>query len=186
MKKLLLHICCANCGTIPIERLKHKFDITLFWYNPNITSKIEHEKRFKDVEKLVTIYSKNDIRQKSDNSFLIKGKYEPEKWFKAIKGLEKEPEGGKRCEICIKMRMEKSAKYAKQTGFSCIGTSLTTGPQKNAKKINAIAQKAADDNGLDFYVADFKKKDGFKKSIELSKKYKFYRQNFCGCGFSKK
>jgi len=204
-KKLLLHICCANCGTVPIEQLKHKYSLILFWYNPNIyphtklipcvfwkyfqnISKLfnqkfgmgvnhlsEYEKRLADVKKLAKIYNIDLIV--SNNGF--------KKWNKLVKGLEKEPEQGKRCDVCFKMRMEKTAQTAKKKGFDFFATTLTIGPQKKAKTINQIGKELETKYKINFYSADFKKKDGFKKSLELSKKYNFYRQNYCGCIYSK-
>jgi predicted adenine nucleotide alpha hydrolase (AANH) superfamily ATPase len=174
--KILLHLCCANCGTVPIELLKKDFKIVLYWFNPNIQPEQEYQKRLKDAEKLAQIYKLK----------LIKESYHPEKWFKQIKGLEKEPEGGKRCQICFKMRLSKTAQTATEKNFDYFATTLTIGPQKKAVTINKIGQELAEKYNLEFYSADFKKKDGFKKSVELSKKYNFYRQNYCGCVFSMK
>ena len=171
---LLLHICCANCGTVVIERLNEKFNLTLFWYNPNIQPKYEYEKRLRDVKKLAKIY----------NLPLIIGSYNVKYWFDLVRGFEKEPEGGKRCPICFKMRLTRTAKYAQENGFSYFTTTLTVGPQKNAEIINKTGEEISKKYNLNFYKANFKKKDGFKRSIELSKKYDFYRQNYCGCIFS--
>jgi len=172
--KIAIHICCANCGTVVVERLKDRFDLTLFWYNPNIQPKREYKKRLVDVKRLAKIYSIP----------LIIGNYEVKKWFNMIRGFEKEPEGGKRCLICFKMRLEETVKYAQKNNFDYFTTTLTVGPQKNAKVINEIGKEIAQKYNLNFYEADFKKKDGFKRSVELSKKYNFYRQNYCGCIFS--
>lgn len=174
MPKLLLHICCANCGTIPIELLKDEFDLTLFWFNPNIHPLEEYQERLADVRKLSQIY----------NLRLIEGPYSDKEWFSLVKGLESEPEGGKRCDICFEMRLLKTAQQAKKDGFPWIATTLTIGPQKRAETINRIGQKIANQYQLNFYQADFKKKDGFKKSVILSKKYNFHRQNYCGCVYS--
>jgi predicted adenine nucleotide alpha hydrolase (AANH) superfamily ATPase len=174
MKQILLHLCCANCGTIPIELLKDEFDLTLYWFNPNIQPEQEHEKRLKDAEKLAQIY----------NLELIKELYCPQKWLEQVKGLELEPEGGQRCKVCFQIRIEKTAQTAMKKNFDYFATTLTMGPQKKAAIINKIGQESA--QNLKFYEADFKKKDGFKKSVQWSKKYNFYRQNYCGCVFSQK
>jgi len=174
--KLLLHICCASCGTIAIEKLLPDFDLTLFWYNPNIHPISEYKKRLDDVKKLSEIYKTG----------LVIEKYEDKYWFKLVKGLEKEPEGGKRCPLCFNIRMTKTVEFAKKNGFERWGTTLTTGPQKDAQVINSIGILLAKKYDLQFYQANFKKKDGFKKSVTLSKMYNFYRQNYCGCIFSKK
>lgn len=202
--RLLLHICCANCGIVPIELLREQFNLTLFWYNPNIYPEEEYERRLKDVKELATIYkvplSVETRLQQIDR--------ETKLWFKLVKGLEKEPasgpssgallsteqslghtaqrEGGKRCQVCFQMRLEKTAQFAKSQNFDYLATTLTMGPQKKAEKINALGKKIADKYGIDFYSADFKKENGFQKSIELSKKYNFYRQNYCGCIYSKR
>lgn len=174
--KLLLHACCATCAIAPIELLKDKFDITLFWYNPNVHPKKEYRKRLKQVKKLKRIYK---VR-------LIKGGYESEKWFALTKGFEKEPEGGERCGICFQMRLEKTAWMAHKKSFDYFAATLTTGPQKKAETINRIGEELAQKYNLKFFAADFKKNDGFKKSNELSRKYGFYHQNYCGCAFSAK
>lgn len=172
--KLLLHVCCANCATVPIEILKDKYDISLLWYGPNIHPVKEHSKRLSNAIKLSKIYKIE----------LIKGSYDLDKWNELTKGLGNEPEGGHRCNVCFQMRLTKTAQVAKQMGFDIFATTLTIGPQKKADIINAQANKIAKQYQVDFYSADFKKKDGFKKSIELSKKYNFYRQNYCGCRYS--
>ncbi|MFA5051169.1 MAG: epoxyqueuosine reductase QueH [Patescibacteria group bacterium] len=174
MNKLLLHICCANCATVPIELLQGQFDLTLFWYNPNIYPSAEYEKRLAEVRKLSAIY-KIDLLEES---------YENEKWQETIKGKENELEGGERCQICFKMRLEKTAQIAQRCDIPYFATSLTVGPSKNAVKINQIGVELAQKYDLKFFEADFKKNDGFKRSLELSKEYNFYRQNYCGCAFS--
>jgi len=174
--ELLLHICCANCGIAAIERLLPDFKLTLFWYNPNIYPLVEHQKRLVDVKKLAKLYKLDLIVR--DNDF--------EKWFVLTEGLEGESEGGERCLLCFKMRLEKTVQFAKKNDFDYWGTILTTGPQKDAQVINSIGVQLAKKYDLQFYLANFKKKDGFKKSVILGKKYNFYRQNYCGCVFSQK
>ena len=181
MKKLLIHICCANCATVPIELLKDQFDLTLFWYNPNIQPIKEYQKRLADVKKLSTIYNKTLLSVEIG----LQQTEETKLWFKLVKGLEKEPEGGKRCQICFQMRLEKTAQFAKNQGFDFLATTLTTGPQKRAEMINSLGKEISNKYGIGFYQTDFKKNNGFKKSLELSKKYNFYRQNYCGCVYSK-
>ncbi len=176
MKKILLHVCCANCAVVPIELLKDKFKISLFWYNPNIHPAGEYQKRLADVERLATIYRVE----------LVRGEYDQEQWFNLVKGLEGEPEGGQRCRICFQMRLEKTARLAQTIRIPYFATSLTVGTQKNARIINQLGKELAEKYGLEFFAADFKKKDGFKKSVVLSKKYNFYRQNYCGCLYSQK
>lgn len=176
IRKLLLHVCCANCATVPIELLRNEFELTLFWYNPNIYPRLEHKKRLTDVKKLAKLYKLDLIVNYTDFG----------KWVKLVRGLENEPEGGKRCEICFQMRLEKIAKMAKRKNFDYFATTLTIGPQKRAETINFLGEELAKKYGLKFYSADFKKQDGFKKSLELSRKYNFYRQNYCGCKYSLK
>ena len=173
-EKLLLHVCCANCATIPIELLQNQFKIKLLWYNPNIYPKKEYKKRLKQVKKLKKIYKLS----------LIKAPYNSKDWFNLTKGLEKEPEQGKRCDLCFQMRLQKTAEIGYKKGFDYFATTLTIGPQKKAEKINQIGEDLAKKYNIKFYSADFKKKDGFKKSLDLSKKYNFYRQNYCGCVYS--
>jgi len=174
--KLLLHVCCASCGTIAIEKLSSDFELTLFWYNPNIYPIAEYKERLVDFQKLSEIYKLRSIEEKYENKY----------WFKIIKGLEEEPEGGERCSLCFKMRLEKTVELAKENGFDYWGTTLTTGPQKDAQVINSIGVQLAKKYDLQFYSANFKKEDGFKKSVVLSKKYNFCRQSYCGCIFSQK
>ncbi len=174
--KMLLHLCCASCGVYVANLLKEKFRLILYFYNPNIHPEEEYKRRLKDVKKLA----------QGMNLPLIIGEYEVEEWFKQIKGLEEEPEGGERCSICFRIRLEKSAQLAKKLNCSYLATSLTVGPQKNASVINQIGRQVAQKYGIIFYEADFKKKEGFKKSVILSKKWGFYRQNYCGCIFSRR
>ena len=174
--KLLLHICCAHCGIAAIEKLLPNFKLTLFWHNPNIYPVDEHQRRLADVKKLAKLY-KLDLIVSNDDF---------KKWFVLTKGLEEEPERGKRCEVCFKMRLEKTAQFANKNGFDYWGTTLSAGPQKDAQVINSIGALLTEKYDLQFYSADFKKKDGFKKSVILGKKYNFYRQNYCGCIFSQK
>jgi len=174
MKSLLLHICCANCATIPIELLQDQFKVKLLWYNPNIYPQSEYQKRLADVKKLAKIY-KIDLIIINDDF---------EKWHELTRGLEKEKEGEKRCDICFQMRLQKTAEIGHKKGFDYFATTLTIGPQKKAEKVNQIGEIMAKKYVIKFYSADFKKKDGFKKSLDLSKKYSFYRQNYCGCIYS--
>lgn len=174
--KFLLHICCSHCGIAAIEELLPNFELTLFWYNPSIHPLAEYQKRFLDVQRLSEIYKLK----------LVIGEYENEHWLRLVEGLEEEPERGQRCLLCFKDRLEKTGQFAKKNNFDYWGTTLSTGPQKNAQAINSIGTSLSDKYISKFYSADFKKKDGFKKSLILGKKYNFYRQNYCGCVFSQK
>jgi predicted adenine nucleotide alpha hydrolase (AANH) superfamily ATPase len=173
--KILLHVCCGICSLEVIERLKQNFpNIILFFYNPNIYPLEEYERRLDVVRKIALL-------QKLE---LIEGPYEKKNWFSAIKGLENEPEGGRRCEVCFKIRLGKTAQKAKEIGCNFMSTTLTMGPRKKAQTINKIGEAMAQKYGLQFLAEDFKKKDGFKKTMATAKKHNFYRQNYCGCLFS--
>jgi len=175
-KKLLLHICCAPDATVVVERLRTDYEITGFFYNPNIHPQKEYQLRVKEMEKLA---SQMDFPLKT-------GHYDDDRWFSLIKGLEEEPEGGKRCEICFHTRLQATAELAANLEFDLFTTVLTVSPHKNADLINKLGNAVAEKNNVSFLPENFKKKDGFKRSIELSKIYNLYRQNFCGCVFSRK
>lgn len=175
MEKLLLHICCAPDATYAIEYFGINYDLTGYFYDPNIHPEEEYRLRLTEMEKLSNILSFT----------LYEGEYDAKRWFAITKGMEKEPEGGKRCEFCFRMRLEKSASFAKTMGIDLFSTILTISPHKDAKLINIVGQEIANRFGLRFLEADLKKKDGFKKSVILSKKYSLYRQNYCGCIYSR-
>lgn len=174
--KLLLSSCCAPCSTYPVEKLGSMYQIILHFYGSNIHPEEEYRNR---KESLILFAEKLELP-------LIADEYCPEKWFKAIKGLEDEIEGGKRCLVCYRLRLESVAQLAIREGANVFTTTLTTGPQKKADVINRIGKEVADKYRLEFIPEDFKKKEGFKRSCELSKKYGLYRQNYCGCIFSLK
>ncbi len=173
-QKLLLHVCCGPCATEVIERLKDKFDLSLFFYNPNIHPKKEWNKRLKYVKKIADIYGLELYIHEQDDGV----------WFKKTEGMENEPEGGKRCEVCFDMRLDTAARFAKDNGFDAFTTTLSISPYKNHFLIVKLGNKIAEEYGIEFIDDDFKKKQGYKKSIELSKKYKLYRQKYCGCLYS--
>lgn len=174
--KMLLHVCCASCGIYAISQLSAKYRLTLFWCNPNIEPKEEHNKRLADVRKISRILKLP----------LIEARYESKAWQKEIKGLTREPEGGKRCAVCLNFRLKRTAKLAKKLNFENWATSLTVGPAKSAKIINNLGRQMTQKYGTMFYETDFKKKDGFKKSVIMSKEWAFYRQDYCGCRYSKR
>ena len=174
--RVLLHVCCGTCALYPYFKLKKDFDITFFYYNPNIYPKKEYTRRLNDIK---MISKKNSIP-------LSVGKYEIKKWLNLTKDLIDEPEGGRRCDLCFRIRLNKTAETAKKMGFDLFGTSLTISPHKNHNTINSIGSELADSWGIDFYQSNFKKKDGFKKTMKLSKKIKLYRQDYCGCIYSMK
>lgn len=173
-QKLLLHVCCAPCSTHVINELKKEYNITLYFFNPNIHKEDEYKKRLNEVKKLA-----HKLRLP-----LIVGKYNVDKWYKAIEGLEKEKEGGKRCNTCFFLRLEDVAKAAKKHKFHSFTTTLTVSPYKNSTAVNLIGKRLKDKYNVQFLESDFKKQDGYNKSIELSKKHNLYRQNYCGCVYS--
>ena len=177
--KLLLHSCCAPCSSYVIEYLTKYFDITIFYYNPNISPLEEYLKRKEEQIRLIN--SINHVN-KLDIAYCD---YDNELYESKIKGLEKEPERGKRCSVCFKLRLEKTAIEAKKKHYDFFGTTLTVSPYKNAELINKIGLELEKAFNISYLVSDFKKRDGYKKSIELSKKYNLYRQNYCGCKYSK-
>lgn len=176
--KLLLHACCAPCSSAVLERLGNIFEITIYYYNPNITDKEEYQKRINEIQKFI---EKFPTKYKIS---LIEGCYEPEKFFSIAKGLEEEKERGKRCYLCYKLRLEETAKLAEYLHFPYFATTLTLSPYKNSNWLNEIGQNLK--YNTTYLYSDFKKNNGYKKSIELSKEYNLYRQNYCGCIYSKK
>ena len=178
-KTLLLHACCAPCSSAVLERIAEYFDITILYYNPNITEKEEYEKRLQELEKFV-----NEINL--DNIKVMPGRYQPEEFFEMSKGLEQEKERGKRCYQCYRLRLEETAKIAEQQNFDFFTTTLSISPYKNSKWLNEIGVDLDKKYQSTYLYADFKKKNGYKRSIELSKQYNLYRQDYCGCIYSKK
>lgn len=178
--RLLLHSCCAPCSSYVLEYLSRYFSITVFFYNPNIFPKEEYEKRVEEIKKLI-----GKMTFVHPVSF-VEGEYCPEKFFAMAKGLEDVPEGGERCFRCYRMRMEEAACLAKEGEYDYFTTTLSISPLKNAAKINEIGQELAGIYQVSHLPSDFKKKNGYKRSIELSAQYDLYRQNYCGCVFSKR
>lgn len=178
-QSLLLHVCCAPCSSSVIEVLRDNFDIALYFYNPNITSREEYDLRLNELKRLVL------EMPKAEGLSIIEGEYNPDEFFELSKNLEKEKEGGKRCTLCYEERLLSTAKKAEELGFDLFTTTLSVSPYKNAKKLNEIGERLAKGVKPDYLVSDFKKKDGYKRSIELSKQYGLYRQDYCGCVFSK-
>lgn len=176
---LMLHSCCAPCSSYVLSYLNKYFKITVLYYNPNITDENEYKKRKAEQIRLISeLPAENPIE-------IIDCDYEPDKFFKIAKGLENCPEGGERCFKCYELRLEKAAELAKKHNFDWFCTTLSISPLKNAQKINEIGNELSKKYGINFLPSDFKKKEGFKQSIELSKKYSLYRQNYCGCVYSK-
>lgn len=176
---LLLHSCCAPCSSYCLEYLSQYFSITIFYYNPNITEQEEYKLRVEEQKRLLkAMDTKYPV-------FFMEGEYVPEQFFQAAKGLEDAPEGGARCIKCFYLRLMESARVAAKEGFDYFTTTLTISPLKNAGALNAIGQEAGKKYGVEFLPSDFKKKNGYKRSIELSREHDLYRQTYCGCVFSK-
>ena len=175
---LLLQCCCAPCSSAVLERLCEHFKLKLYFYNPNIYPDEEYEKRLAQFDKLLACPALgNDIE-------IITAEYEPEVFNAAVKGLESEREGGKRCEACFKLRLFETARKAKELGADYFCTTLTVSPHKNSALLNEIGIKAEKEYGVKFLRSDFKKKEGYKRSTELSNELGLYRQNYCGCKYS--
>ena len=176
---LLLHVCCAPCSSYVLEYLSNYFQITLFFYNPNIAPKEEFDKRVIEIERFVSEFPvKHPVK-------IEIGDYHPEEFFAMAKGMEEEPEGGKRCYYCYEQRLRRTAEKCKQDGYDYFTTTLSISPYKHAEWLNEIGEYQAKLHGVSYLVSDFKKKDGYRRSIELSKQYQLYRQDYCGCVFSK-
>ena len=179
MPRLLIHSCCAPCSSYVLESLSEFFDITVFYYNPNIYPPEEFEIRSIEQVRLAK-------EMKLENNVdVVCADYDSISFYNAVKGLENEPEGGARCEECFRLRLEKTAEYAKNNGFSLFTTTLTISPLKDSQLLNKIGMEVAKRFGLEYLCSDFKKKNGYKRSCELSNEYGLYRQDYCGCVFSK-
>ena len=176
--KLLLHSCCAPCSSYVLEYLSDYFDITVFYYNPNIFPESDYTKRVWDQQILI-----HEMPVKHPVSFLA-GSYDKEKFYEMAAGMEHIKEGGSRCFRCYEMRLRRTAELAKEKGFDYFTTTLSISPLKNAEKLNEIGMRLAKEYGIKYLQSDFKKKNGYKRSIELSKEYGLYRQDYCGCEFS--
>lgn len=177
---LFLHSCCAPCSSYVLEYLSNYFEITVLYYNPNIFPESEYTKRIWEQQKLI-----DEMNVKYPISFMA-GPYDKEKFYEMAKGLEEVKEGGVRCFGCYELRLRETARIAAQAGFDYFTTTLSISPLKNAEKLNEIGVKLAEEYGVSYLLSDFKKKNGYKRSIELSKQYGLYRQDYCGCEFSKK
>ncbi len=175
---LLLHSCCAPCSSYVLKYLGNYFKITLYFYNPNIYPKEEYDKRLKEQKRLIKLLK---VKYPID---IIEGVYEPNVFLEQSLGLEKEREGYGRCFKCYRLRLEKTAKKAKELKFDYFTTTLTVSPYKNSDKINLIGSELEKIYNVDYLYSDFKKKEGYKQSIELSKEYNLYRQDYCGCQYS--
>ena len=172
---MLLHSCCGPCSTVVIERLKNEYDLTIFYFNPNIEPKEEYEKRKEEQQKVCKHFGVPFLDFDYDNTG----------WRQFVSGFEKEKEGGARCEKCFLYRLQATAKCAKENGFDVFATTLSVSPHKNTMLINKVGEQVSQEIELEFLPESFKKKDGYLRSINLSKELELYRQNYCGCLFSK-
>ena len=173
---LLLHVCCIGCGAYVLELLKSEYDITLYFYNPNVEPRAEYDKRLQEAAKVAAQFGVKLIEEEYDNDH----------WHELIAGHEQDLERGERCHICYRARLEKTARYASEHNFNFFTTTLTISPHKDAEAINAIGAELGQKYGVEFLMRDFKKQDGFKKSAALSRELGLYRQNYCGCEFSRR
>jgi hypothetical protein len=176
---LLLHVCCAVCASYVLEYLHAYFAITIAYYNPNITDEAEYRYRYSELRRYVDEAGLSDIRY-------TEVEYDPTVFFSLAQGREEDREGGARCALCFRERLGYTARLAKEGGYDYFATTLTISPLKNAEVLNAIGTKLGEELGIHYLPSDFKKKNGYKRSIELSREYHLYRQNFCGCIFSQK
>lgn len=182
-KTLLLHSCCGPCSTACIERVLPDYKVTVFYFNPCITDPEEYERRKAAQIQFLNAY--NQELSEEDHVAFIEGDYDPASFLRMVEGYEDEPEGGARCTLCFQQRLEAAARFAREEGYFAFGTTLTVSPHKNYPLISAIGNQIGKDCQVEFLDIDFKKKAGFQRSIQLSKEYGLYRQNYCGCVFSK-
>ncbi|MBN1298634.1 MAG: epoxyqueuosine reductase QueH [Actinobacteria bacterium] len=175
-QKMLLHACCANCLMHPYQLLKDSFDITVYFYNPNIHPFDEYDKRLADVKR---VCQNLGIKMHA-------GPYDCRRWFEYTDIYTGEPEGGKRCSLCFYKRLKRTAVLAKKCNFDIFATTLSVSPHKNADVINKVAEEISSDTGISYYFSNFKKKDGFKKTMYMASQFNVYRQKYCGCVYSMK
>ncbi len=176
--RLFLHVCCAPCSSYVLEYLTAYFDITVLYYNPNIAPKEEYEKRTEELKRFLSQVYNDRVR-------LLEGEYHPEDFYEAVKGMEQMKEGSERCRRCYRLRLGETARLAKVGDFDYFTTTLSISPYKNARWLNEIGMELAEEYGVSYLFSDFKKRDGYRRSIQLSAEYGLYRQDYCGCVFSK-
>lgn len=177
--RLFLHSCCAPCSSYVLEYLSQYFEITVFYFNPNIAPEEEYRKRVEEQRRLIEQLPAIHPIQ------FVEGRYEPEEFYSRVRGLEKEPEGGARCRVCFALRLEEAARLAAEGGYDYYTTTLSISPLKNAQVLAQVAMEMGEKWGVRWLPSDFKKKEGYKRSIQLSADYDLYRQNYCGCIFSR-
>lgn len=176
--KLLLHSCCAPCSSYVLEYLSKYFDISVYYYNPNIYPPEEFKKRLIEQQKFSRVFAGQEVE-------VVGTEYDENEFYSAVKGFEKEPEGGERCRKCFYLRLFKTAEFAKENGFDYFTTTLSISPHKNAGVLNEVGHEVSLITGVPYLYSDFKKKNGYLRSCELSKQHGIYRQDYCGCIFSK-
>ena len=176
---LVLHSCCAPCSSAVLERLHEAFQLVVFYYNPNISPEAEFRHRAEEQARLVA------EMPLSDDVRVVEGEYDPQRFYELVRGHEEDPEGGERCGICFEMRLRKTAEYARSIGAEYFTTTLSISPLKNAQRLNELGTAIAGEFGMHYLLSDFKKKDGYRRSCVLSEEHGLYRQDFCGCVFSK-
>jgi len=169
--RLALHVCCGPCASAVIERLAEDYDVIAVWYNPNIDPPAEHDRRLEGMRRVAEL----------SGVPLVELAHDPEAWAEACAGLMDEPEGGARCGVCFRLRLQRVARWAAEGGISALATTLTVSPHKSAARINAIGQAVCRDHRIAFVAEDFKQRDGFRRSVELSREWGIYRQTWCGC-----
>ncbi|HIX17256.1 MAG TPA: epoxyqueuosine reductase QueH [Candidatus Gemmiger faecavium] len=177
--RLLLHACCAPCSSATLERLAGHFELSILYYNPNIYPPAEYHRREAELERFVHDAGYEGIP-------VIELPYEPQEFYDAIRGLEEEPERGSRCTVCYRLRLERAARYAAEHDFPWFTTTLSISPVKDPVRLNTIGMELAEQYGLNYLQSEFRKRDGYKRSLTLSTEYGLYRQDYCGCEFSKK
>jgi len=192
--RVFLHSCCAPCSSYCMEYLRRYFDLAVFYYNPNIMNEEEYRKRVAEQKRLIDAYNRLEEQEVANGTetevftlrkiSFVEGEYDVARYLEAVKGLEDAPEGGSRCGRCFELRLRETAKVAKELGMDYFTTTLTISPLKNAQLINEIGNRIGEEVGIAFLPSDFKKNNGYLRSIELSKEYGLYRQDYCGCDFS--
>lgn len=180
--RLFLHSCCAPCSSYVLEYLCRYFRITVFYFNPNISASGEYQKRAAEEKRLIEAYNREE---KGYPINMVEGDYDPKTFYDAVKGYEDCQEGGERCFRCFELRLKETARRSAEGQYDYFATTLTISPLKNAQKLNEIGQKMSEEYGVKWLFSDFKKKNGYKRSVELSAQYDLYRQDYCGCSFSK-
>lgn len=181
--RLLLHSCCAPCSSYVLEYLSNYFSITVLYYNPNIFPEEEYHYRIDEQNRLIRELNETELVNKIS---FISTDYEPEQFYRIARGHEQDKEGGERCFLCYELRLREAAEYAVSGGFDYFTTTLSISPLKNADKLNEIGRKLSEELGIAYLYSDFKKRNGYKRSVELSEKYRLYRQDYCGCVYSKR